>query len=114
MIIIFVSLDSILRRVTNLSRVSFYDDNLTLAFMLKRSIIIPYQDIVSLQLKRKITYYLVIGYRDGRGQLQYYTTPASFPKMLEILLNIAELAPQAELKDKLPQIVEYLKSNVVE
>lgn len=82
--------------------------------MLKRSIVIPYADVVSLQLKRKITYYLAIGYRDRQGKLQYFTTPASFPKMLEILLNIADQAPQAELTDKLPQVIEYLRSNVVE
>lgn len=114
MIIIFVALDSILRKVTCLNKVSFYVDNLTLSFMLKRSIVIPYADVVSLQLKRKITYYLAIGYRDRQGKLQYFTTPASFPKMLEILLNIADQAPQAELTDKLPQVIEYLRSNVVE
>ncbi len=44
-----------------------------------------------------------------KGQQKLYKTPASFPKMTEILYNIADLAPQVEMNQELAKMVAYLR-----
>ncbi|MCB5268055.1 MAG: hypothetical protein LHW46_08120, partial [Candidatus Cloacimonetes bacterium] len=56
----FIALDSMLRKITSLNSVLFEQDHLRLGFIAKRPIIIAYDKITALDLKRKITYYLVI------------------------------------------------------
>lgn len=107
----FIALDNILRKLTSLNKVLFEENYLTLSFLAKKAIIIPYDDILSLELKKRITMYLTITYSDASGQKQFYTTPASFPHILEIIVNIADLATQAVIPENMKSLLEYLKEN---
>ncbi|MDD3103988.1 MAG: hypothetical protein PHY24_07225 [Candidatus Cloacimonetes bacterium] len=109
--ICFIGLDSVLRKVTSLNSISFMPQHLKLGYIAKRSIVIPYEDIQSLDLQKKITFYMIISYRDKKGELQQLKTPASFPHILEIMFNLAEMAEQAVIPEKMQGILEYLKAN---
>jgi len=112
--ICFIALQSILRKVTSLNSVLFEKDHLRLGFIARKSIVIPYDNIRSLDLKRKITYYLVISYEDAKGKPAQYTTPASFPNILEVIVNIADLAYSAVIPETMKNLLEYVKENHAE
>ncbi len=112
MFICFIALQSILGKVTSLNSVLFEKDYLRLGFIARRPIIIAYDDIRSLDLKRKITYYLVISYSDAKGKPAQYTTPASFPNILEVIVNIADLAHSAVIPETMKNLLEYVKESM--
>ena len=110
--IAFVGLDSVLKKITSLNSVTFEQDRLRLGFIAKRALEIPYENIRKLELYRKITFYFGISYIDLNGKEKKYTAQASFPHTLEIILNIADMAPKAAIPDQMQSIVDYLKSSV--
>lgn len=111
LVISFIALDNIFRKLTSLNKVIFEEDYLKLSFLAKRAIIIPYDEIISMDLKKKISMYFTIVYKDAAGNKQYYTTPASFPHILEIIVNIADLATQAVVPENMKTLLDYLKAN---
>jgi len=110
--IMFVGLDSTLRQTTSLNAVTFLPERMRFSFLLKKSIEIPYQSISRLELQRRITYYLNLTYTDNAGRTQLFKTPASFPHILEIIFNIADLAPQVEMNELLSRTVKLLRSQL--
>lgn len=108
----FIALDNILRKLSSLNKVLFEEDYLKLSFLAKKPIIIPYDAIQSLELKKKITMYLTITFTDANGARQFYTTPASFPHILEIIVNIADLATRAVIPENMKNLLDYLKANI--
>lgn len=62
-----------------------------------------------LGLRKVITYYMFLEFTDRRGKTRVLKSPASFPKMLEIMYNIADLAPQARLNDELDKMVGVIR-----
>jgi len=108
--IMFICLDSLFRQTTSLNCITFFPERLKFSYILKKPLEIPYSAIMELKLHRRITYYLHISYRDEQGSEKLFSTPASFPKILEIIVNIAELAPQARLTDLLSKAVQHLKT----
>lgn len=109
--ICFIALESILRKITSLNSVLFEADYLRLGFIARKAIVIPYDKIQHLELKKKITHYLVIGYEDSKGKISSYTTPASFPHILEIIVNIADLAKSAVIPETMLNLLEYVKES---
>lgn len=109
LVILYIGLDSLFRHLTALNEVIFTPECLWLRFIIKPAIPIPWDNLRALQLQKRITYYLYIGYTDLKGQQKLYKTPASFPKMTEILYNIADLAPQVEMNEELAKMVAYLR-----
>jgi hypothetical protein len=108
----FVGLDSVLKKLTSLNSIRFEERKLILGFLAKKSIEIPYQSITRLLLYKKITYYFGIEYVDESGRTRSYVSPASFPNVLEVILNISDLAPQAEIPEKMKGVLDYLKESV--
>jgi hypothetical protein len=43
--------------------------------------------------------------------MRQYTTPASFPHILEIIVNIADLASQAVIPETMKNLLDYVKEN---
>lgn len=110
----FVGLDSILKKATALNSVTFESSHLRLGFIAKKPIQIAYKDVLALELYRKITFYFSIRYLDDKGREKSYVTNASFPNILEIILNIADLAPQATIPEKMQGILDYLKASATD
>lgn len=109
MIILYISLDSVFRHVTSLNQVIFTAECLWLRFILKPSVPIPWDDIESMQLRKQITYYLHLGYKDIKGRKRMFKVNAAYPKMLEIIYNIADLSPNVVMNDELVKMISYLK-----
>jgi hypothetical protein len=107
--ILFVALDSVLRHVTSLNSVIFTPECLWLRFLLKPSLAIPWDKITSMEFRKFLTYYVYIGYIDGKGNKRVFKTNASFPKMLEVMYNIADLAPTLVMDEKLDKMIAYLR-----
>ena len=109
LVILYIGIDSLMRHLTSLNEVIFTPECLWLRFVLKKGIPIPWENIKTLVLQKRITYYVYIGYIDLKGKKQVYKTPASFPKMIEILFNIADLAPHIAMNDELKKMIDVLR-----
>lgn len=110
LIIMFVALDSVFRQISSLNSVCFFEDHIRFSYLAKRKVEIAYTRIISMELVKSITYYLKIVYNDESGKERTFRTPASFPKILEIILNIADLSPNIKLNEMLAKAVEHLRS----
>lgn len=111
LLLIYVGIDSTIRHLSTLSSVYFTPECLWLRFPLKPSIPILWENLISMQLQKKITYYIYIEYKDLKGRNRIFKTPASFPKMTEILYNIADIAPQQiKMNLELEKMVEVLRA----
>lgn len=112
LIIFFVGMDSLLKHLLSLNSVTFWEKELHLGFLAKPSIRIPYENLISMDLKKQITYYLYLVYKDNKGREQTFRIKGSFPKVLEIILNLYDLVPHLELSEKMKQTCQYLAENV--
>ncbi len=109
LIILFVALDSVFKQLTSLNRVTFYEDRICFGFLGKPKVIIPYENITSIDLTKQISFSIILKYRDGNKE-KIFKTSASFPKILEILLNLADFAPNAQLNKLLGNVVNHLRN----
>ena len=109
MAILYIGIDSLLRHLTTLNEVVFTPECLWLRFVLKKGIPIPWENVKTMMLQKRITYYVYIGYIDLNGKKRVYKTPASFPKMIEIMFNIADLAPNVTMNDELKKMIDVLR-----
>ena len=109
LIVLFVALDNLLRHLTTLNSLVFTPDYLWLKYLILPSVQIPYDNISKLELRKDITYNVFITYTDKKGKTRVLKCPASFPRMIEILYNIAELAPQAQMNDELAKMVNVIR-----
>lgn len=109
--ICFMGLESILRKVTSLNSVTFMPEHLRLGYIAKPKLILPYDSIRSIDLLKKITIYITLSYQDEKGVEHKLRTPASFPHTLEIIFNLAEMAKQAYIPEKMQGVLDYLKAS---
>ncbi len=109
LVIMFVSLDSVLRHTTALNCVKFTTDTLSFSYLLKKRVVIPYENVLRIDLYKRITYYVHLRYRDSEGREQLFKTAASFPKILEIIVNIADLSPHVQMDEMLTKAVTHLR-----
>lgn len=112
-IILYIASDSFLRQATGLNQVIFSEECLWLRFLLKSSIPIPWENIETIQLHKQFTYRLIIGYKDLNGRKKIFKTSASFPKIMEIIYNISDMAPEAVLNEELRKMVDLMRKIVL-
>ena len=109
LIILFIALDSAFKQLTSLYKVTFYENRICFGFLGKPKLIIPYENITSIDLTKQISFAIVLKYRDNNRE-KIFKTSASFPKILEILLNLADFAPHAQLNELLGKVVNHLRN----
>lgn len=109
LVVLFVSLDQLFRYLTTLYSVVFTPDKVILGFVLRRKIVLEYQQLVSMKLSKAITYYVWLEYMDEKGKQRQLKVQASFPRMLEVMYNLADLAPQIKLNDELDKMISVLR-----
>jgi len=109
LLVLFVSLDALFRHFTTLNSVIFTPECLWFRYLLLPSVPIEYEKISSMELRKVITYYMFLEFTDRRGKTRVLKSPASFPRMMEIMYNIADLAPQARLNDELDKMVGVIR-----
>lgn len=99
-LILFFALNSLLRNLFSLNRIIFKKDKIEFQYILRKSVVIFWQDISSIKLANSRQKILNIKYKKSdtdQNAIQELTL--AFPKMLEILNSILEMTPQAELDD---------------
>lgn len=106
---IFISLDALLRHFSSLNSVVFTPECVWFRYLLLPSRAVEYENITKMELRKVITYYMYLTYTDQRGRLRVLKNPASFPKMIEIMYNIYDLAPQAQLDPELEKMMNAIK-----
>ncbi|HRY83468.1 MAG TPA: hypothetical protein P5533_02420 [Candidatus Cloacimonadota bacterium] len=109
LVICFVGVDSLLKHLLTLNSITFYEDHLRMGYLAKAGLDIPYQNMISMELNKKITFYLHLTYRDEKGETNLFRVKGSFPKILEIILGLYELVPQLTLDPKMQKTCEYLQ-----
>ncbi len=107
--VLFVALDTFLRQLTSLHSVIFTPQALILRYPLRPVLAIPYASLSSMELRKVITYYVFWGFTDSQGRQRMIKTQASFPKMLEIMYNIADLAPHIRLNEDLEKMIKVMR-----
>lgn len=108
-LILYIALDTVFRHLTNLNKISFTDDKLVFSYLAKKSLEIPYHNISSIDMYKKITHYIKVSYMDLQGNQKQFVTNASFPKMLTVLMMIYDLSPNLELDPKMKEAFEYIR-----
>jgi len=109
LVILFVALDNLLRHLTTLNSLVFTPDYICKKYLLLPSVRVPYDSISKLELRKDITYNVYITFTDNKGKTRVLKCPASFPRMIEILYNISELAPQAQMNEELAKMVNVIR-----
>jgi hypothetical protein len=109
LVILFISLDTLIKHLTTLNELIFGEEFLMLRFILLPGKTIVYEKIVSMELRKVITYYVFLTWTDGSGKKRTLKTQASFPRMLEIMFNIADLAPQTTLNPELEKMIDLIR-----
>lgn len=110
LVVLFVSLDSLVRHVTTLNSVIFTPECVWFRYILKPPNPIEYDRLISLELKKVITYYVFVVFTDRKGAKRIIKVPASFPKMIEILYNIADLSPQIIMNEELDKMIGVIRN----
>ncbi len=113
LVVLFFSLDTLLRHLTSLNSVVFTPECLWLRYILKPSVAIEYDRITSMELRKAITYHVFLGFTDRKGNKRIIKTQASFPRMIEIMYNIADLAPQIVMNEDLNKMVGVIRNIVL-
>lgn len=114
LLICFFGVDSLFRHLFGLNSITFFPERMDLGFLGKPAIKIPYTELISMELQKQITYYLHFSYRDKKGNEQKFRVKGSFPRVLEIILGMYEMAPQLQLTDKMKQTCQYLEESARE
>ncbi len=110
--IMFIAMDNCFKHLTTLNKVSFYTDSVHFSYLLKKKVIIPYAFVLHMELRRHIGYMLQLRYTDANGKEKLFSSPASFPKTLEIMLILADLCPNVKLSEKLGKAFEHMRSTL--
>ena len=74
--------------------------------------VLPWHQVVrkpQLDLVKQITYSIILKYKEGNRE-KIFKTSASFPKILEIILNLADLAPNAQSSEFFGKIIKHLRT----
>lgn len=109
LVICFVGVDALSKHLFTLNSITFFEDHLVMGYLAKRGLRIPYADLLSMELRKKITFYLYLTYKDNKGVVTEFRIKGSFPKALEIILALYEMVPQLTLTDKMRKTCEYLQ-----
>ena len=109
LVILFISLDALFKHFTTLNSVIFTSECLWFRYLLLPSVPIEYDKISAMELRRVLTWYMFLEFTDSRGKRRLLKNPASFPKMMEIMYNIADLAPQVRMNEELDKMISVIR-----
>jgi ABC-type multidrug transport system fused ATPase/permease subunit len=104
-LIIFFASNSLLRNLFTLNRVLFAQQYLRLDYLLRKSVVIKWQNFRSIRMQTPRHKILRITYTDDEGRERSHEFSLAFPHILEILNAMIELCPQVELDDFMESIV---------
>lgn len=109
LVLLFVALDALIRHFTTLNSVIFTPECLWLSYLLLPSVPVEYDQISTMELKKVLTYQMILGFTDRQGKQRSIKSPASFPRMMEIMFNIADLSPQVRMNDELDKMISVIR-----
>jgi len=103
-VIIFFGVNSLLRNLFSLNKLLFTTKSLKMEYLIRKPVVINWDNIISLKSKIARQKLLQITYTDETGKERVHELNLAFPKILEILNAIIELCPQAKLDDFMDSI----------
>ena len=109
LVVLFISLDALFKHFTTLNSVIFTPECLWFRYLILPSVPIDYDKISRMELRRVVTYYMFLKITDQKGRERVLKSPASFPKMMEIMYNIADLAPQVQMNEELDKMMGVIR-----
>lgn len=110
-VILYISLSTIFKHLTSLNSVIISQEGITLGFLLRRSITIPWHNLSKMEIYKIITHYWKLSYLDHTGIVRVFKTSLAFPGIMEILLLIQAHKPDIELNELLKQVLLYKHSH---
>ncbi|MCF7919897.1 MAG: hypothetical protein K9N06_08285 [Candidatus Cloacimonetes bacterium] len=104
-LIIFFAINSLLRNLFSLNRLLFTEQSLTLTYLLRKNVNIPWLKISSIKMTPARQKLLKITWLDDENREMNHEMTLAFPRMLEIINAIVEMCPQVELDEFLDSVV---------
>lgn len=109
-VVLYVSLSTVYKHLTSLNSVIISQDGIALGFLLRKRIVIPWHNLVKMEIYKTITHYWKLSYLDHKGVVRIFKTSLAFPGIMEILLLIQAHKPDIELNHLLKQVLLYKNS----
>jgi len=106
-VVLYVSLSTTYTHLTSLNTVIIRDGQLELHFLIRRNIIVPWHNLLSMDIYKVITHYWKINYLDNKGIKRTFKTSLAFPGIMKILITIQDRKPDVELNNLLEQVLLY-------
>jgi hypothetical protein len=111
-IILTISINTIYKHLTSLNSVIISQDSLVLKFLLRKTIMISWNNLVQMDIYKAISHYWKIKYLDSRGDSKIFNTSLAYPGIMTILSIIQERKPDIELNLLLKQVLLYNKQKL--
>lgn len=112
-IILFISGNTVYKHLTALNSVIIREERLELTFLLRKRIVIPWENLVGMEIYKSVKHYWRLKYKDDKGNIKQITTALAFPGIWDILLTIQDRKPDLELNDLLAQVLRY-RRNIID
>jgi len=88
------------------------NDEIILGFILRKKIVIPWQNLVGMEIFKVITHYLKVIYIDNRNVRKVFKTSLAFPGIINLLLMIQDNKPDVELNELLKQVLIFKRTQL--
>lgn len=103
-IILFLSINSLLKNLFSLNKITFEENRVIFKFIVRKSIPIYWEEITGMSFAEGRRKFIKIHYqRDGEKKV--FDMSLSFPNMVEIVNSIAELCNDIEYDDFLQKVI---------
>ncbi len=110
--VLYVALSSVYRHLSSLNTILILPDVLQLNFLLRRTIIIPWERLLGMEIGKNLTHWWKIHYVDDKGIRQVFRTSLAFPGIVSVLLKIQDICPDIELNDLLRNVLLYKRKQM--
>jgi hypothetical protein len=111
-LVLYLSLNAIYKHLTSLNRVVIGSDKLILSFLLRRTIRIPWDQLLGMEIYKVITHYWKLDFLDEQSKRKTFRTSLAFPGIMTILILIQQRKPDLKLNPLLEQVLLYKKQKL--
>ena len=103
-IILFLAINSLLKNLFSLNKITFREDRILFKFIARKAIIIYWKEITGMSFVEGRQKFIKIAY-ERDAEKKTFDMSLSFPNMVEIVNSIAELCHDIEYDDFLQKVI---------
>jgi hypothetical protein len=111
-IVLYVSSQTLYKHLTSLNSVIISVDKIELSFLVRKTIVINWDNLTGMEIYKFITHYWKLTYLDKNGEKRIFKTSLAFPGIMDILISIQNHKPDLEMNELLTQVLLYKRSRL--